>query len=101
MAIGSRLVAEVCTYSRPEAIREGIDRVRRIDIHNLLFFCLSEEPESKPRCVIEAEPADGTTIVVVQQNCAVALGVAHDNTSRLDDLANDGTNDVEPFHFFG
>ena len=49
---------------------------------------------------IEVEPANRLAVVVVEQNAAVALHVAHHDPFDRNDFAQDCPDDVEAFEFF-
>ena len=48
---------------------------------------------------IEVEPADWSAVVVVQQDAAIALRVAHGDSLYIDDRAHDGLEDMKAFQF--
>lgn len=49
---------------------------------------------------VEVHSAEGFAVVVVEQDAAVAFGVAHENSFRGDGFAQDRFDDEEPFKFF-
>src|SRR5690606_23834980 len=80
---------------QPVSILENIINI--LDWHPLLTLILVENPNVLLGCIVEVQAAERLPVVIVEQDAAVTLHVAHDNPPRVNHFTEDSSDNMISF----
>ena len=77
-----------------------VDIINAFEWKTIFFLLVIENAEREFLCIVKTETTDRFSVVVIKQNGAVALDIAHDEPTRIHQSTKNCSDNMKTFYFF-